>query len=110
MERSRYMLPEFLPEVGRAIDAALETVAAQEQALASLSRAGDDARVTRLERNRDRIFGLKSCVERPRQACADLDALLRNDENHLREYLKQIDGLRQRLADWAGGNKVIKDE
>jgi hypothetical protein len=95
--------PAFLPEIEKAIETALSAVAAQEQTLTALALSQTAEAGTRLESIRDRIFGLKACVDRPEQAIAEFEGTLHTSENQVRTYLQEIDGIRQRLADWAGG-------
>jgi chromosome segregation ATPase len=94
--------PAFLPEIEEALETALNAVGVQEQALASLTQTEPAELGRQLENIRDRIFGLKTCVDRREQAIAEFDALLQTSENEVRGYFEEIDGLRQRLADWAG--------
>jgi hypothetical protein len=94
--------PAFLPEIEKAINAALKAVAAQEEALAALTPPDSVTAGQRFESIRDRIFGLKTCVDRPGQAVGEVDSLLQISESEVRAYLQEVEGLRQRLADWAG--------
>jgi hypothetical protein len=99
-EKTDSFWPALLPEIEKAITLALESVAAQEMALAAMMRPENGATAGRLESIRDRIFGLKACVDRPEQMIAEFDAILAAGEKGARDYSQEIDGLRQRLADW----------
>jgi hypothetical protein len=94
--------PAFLPEVENAIDSALKALATQEEALAALTPPDTVSAGQRFEHIRDRIFGLKTCVDRPNEAIGEVDSLLQTSESEVRAYLQEVEGLRQRLADWTG--------
>jgi len=95
--------PAFLPGVEKAIAAALDSVALQEKALAALTETSRPEAGPGLDSLRDRIFGLGTYVDRPRQESTELDSALQTSENQVRAYLQEVEGLRQKLVDWAGG-------
>ena|SRR5579864_2519575 len=88
---------QFLPQVNKAIEGALASVIAGEEALSSMGQttAGNfDARLVEMGTK------ISNCANRPEESIAAADLLLEKTEEEYRGKLAGIEALRQKLAEW----------
>jgi DNA-binding FadR family transcriptional regulator len=97
--------PHVLAHVEEALAKAVAKIQEREYALAASAGNVSSAQLVDFRRFHERRIALEACPKRAQEHLAELEALLRDGEQALRQWLGQAETLRRQLGQKASGGR-----